>query len=84
MCSAMGPEVEENKGVTFRSVWKIIGLKCIALGRVEMKSMVKEVGGGDARQAVSCKALTTLRTGPLNCLNARSRRLTFRHRASCI
>jgi len=26
----------------------------------------------------------TLRTGLLNCLNARSRSLTFRHRASCI
>ena len=26
----------------------------------------------------------TLRTGLLNCLNARSRDLTFRHRASCI
>ena len=28
--------------------------------------------------------LNTLRTGLLNCLNARSRGLTFRHRASCI
>ena len=27
---------------------------------------------------------STLRTGLLNCLNARSRGLTFRHRASCI
>ena len=26
----------------------------------------------------------TLRTGLLNCLNARSKGLTFRHRASCI
>ena len=29
-------------------------------------------------------SLNTLRTGLLNCLNARSRGLTFRHRASCI
>ena len=28
--------------------------------------------------------LNTLRTGLLNCLNARSRSLNFRHRASCI
>ena len=28
--------------------------------------------------------LNTLRTGLLNCLNARSRGLNFRHRASCI
>ena len=28
--------------------------------------------------------LNTLKTGLLNCLNARSRGLTFRHRASCI
>ena len=28
--------------------------------------------------------LNTLRTGLLNCLNARSQGLTFRHRASCI
>jgi len=28
--------------------------------------------------------INTLRTGILNCLNARSRGLTFRHRASCI
>ena len=34
-----------------------------------------------------CKILSsvnTLRTGLLNCLNARSRGLNFRHRASCI
>ena len=31
-----------------------------------------------------CTVLNTLRTGLLNCLNARSRGLTFRHRASCI
>jgi len=48
-----GPEVEENIGVTFRGVWQMKGLKCIALGWVGMKSMVKEVGGGDSRQAVS-------------------------------
>jgi len=30
------------------------------------------------------KVVNTLRTGLLNCLNARSRGLTFRHRASCI
>ena len=28
--------------------------------------------------------INTLRAGLLNCLNARSRGLTFRHRASCI
>ena len=28
--------------------------------------------------------IKTLRTGLLNCLNALSRSLTFRHRASCI
>ena len=28
--------------------------------------------------------VNTLRTGLLNCLNARSRGLTFRHRASCV
>ena len=30
------------------------------------------------------KLFNTLRTGLLNCLNARSRGLTFRHRTSCI
>ena len=30
------------------------------------------------------KSVNTLRTGLLNCLNARSRGLTFRHCASCI
>ena len=33
---------------------------------------------------VSTVALNTLRTGLLNCLNALSRGLNFRHRASCI
>jgi hypothetical protein len=56
----VGPEVEENIGVTFSGVWLMKGLKCIALGRVGMKSMIKEVGGGDARQAVSGKALNPL------------------------
>ena len=36
------------------------------------------------RHAISCLVINTLRTGPLNCLNARSRVLNFRHRASCI
>jgi len=31
-----------------------------------------------------CSVLNTLGTGFVNCLNARSRGLTFRHRASCI
>ena len=35
----------------------------------------------DARYTLD---INTLRTGLLNCLNARSRGLTFRHRASCI
>jgi len=33
---------------------------------------------------ISTPPLNTLRTGLLNCLNARSRGLTFRHRAICI
>ena len=33
---------------------------------------------------LNSKLFNTLRTGLLNCLNARSRGLTFRHRASCI
>ena len=32
----------------------------------------------------SLSPVNTLRTGLLNCLNARSRGLIFRHRASCI
>ena len=35
-------------------------------------------------QKESFPELNTLRTGLLNCLNARSRGLTSRHRASCI
>ena len=38
----------------------------------------------DTVRVICCFALNTLRTGLLNCLNARSRGLTFRHRASCI
>ena len=34
--------------------------------------------------AVLPNRLNTLRTGLLNCLNARSRSLTFRHRGSCV
>ena len=36
------------------------------------------------RENKRTNVLNTLRTGLLNCLNARSRGLTFRHRASCI
>ena len=35
-------------------------------------------------KSVEDMQLNTLRTGLLNCLNARSRGLTFRHRASCV
>ena len=37
-----------------------------------------------AQKTEICLRCNTLRTGLLNCLNARSRGLTFRHRASCI
>ena len=42
--------------------------------------------GGSYREVYMACDLTinTSRTGLLNCLNARSRGLTFRHRASCI
>ena len=39
---------------------------------------------GTARLVHTNTCFNTLRTGLLNCLNARSRGLTFRHRASCI
>jgi len=45
------------------------------------------VGGVASRRQISCVcglSVNTLRTGLLNCLNARSRGLNFRHRASCI
>jgi len=35
-------------------------------------------------QLTIIELVNTLRKGLLNCLNARSRGLTFRHRASCI
>ena len=37
-----------------------------------------------SESVVAIQYINTLRTGLLNCLNARSRGLTFRHRASCI
>ena len=37
-----------------------------------------------ATNSLQCDYFNTLWTGLLNCLNARSRGLTFRHRASCI
>ena len=46
---------------------------------------LEEIGGGaESKTGVSRLNVNTLRTGLLNCLNARSRGLTFRHRASCI
>ena len=37
-----------------------------------------------SKSVATSREVNTLRTGLLNCLNARSRGLTFRHRASCI
>lgn len=80
--------MEENKGVTFRGVWQMKGLKYIALGWVGMKSMVKEVGGGDARQAESQKALrrgsdirkcTSSRGRVLSVLQGVNKKLLFLH-----
>jgi len=42
------------------------------------------IGKHCLQTAVLRVLFNTLRTGLLNCLNARSRGLTFRHRASCI
>ena len=47
--------------------------------------MARACAGSLLTAAIERSALVnTLRTGLLNCLNARSRSLTFRHRASCI
>ena len=53
-----------------QNVGKIATLRCV----LSQNSAVLKSGVG----------VNTLRTGLLNCLNARSRGLTFRHRASCI
>ena len=49
---------------------------------------IKDIPGASHMTPAQIEAPTcfinTLRTGLLNCLNARSRGLTFRHRASCI
>ena len=52
------------------------GICCVADGH----SLVS----GEIISECVCWLVNTLRTGLLNCLNARSRGLTFRHRASCI
>jgi hypothetical protein len=63
------------------------GPKCIALGRVRMK-MVNEVGGSDARQKVTLKALkrgsdfrncTSSRGRVLSVLQGVNKRLLFLH-----
>ena len=46
-------------------------------------SKINESSKNDSNQ-LYINHINTLRTGLLNCLNARSRGLTFRHRASCI
>ena len=47
-------------------------------------TMVEYASEGFCGRPVLSDALNTLRTGLLNFLSARSRGLTFRHRASCI
>ena len=49
--------------------------------RLRKLLLLKKDSGPSARRQVF---VNTLRTGLLNCLNARSRGLTSRHRASCI
>ena len=56
------------------------------LGLLNVKFLLHvSVFFGHPREGIKqTKPINTLRTGLLNCLNARSRGLTFRHRASCI
>ena len=52
--------------------------------RVEMCARTATVGPAKCPVPQSYCHFNTLTTWLLNCLNARSRGLTFRHRASCI
>ena len=59
-------------------------LKKEGLDRTVSKTRFVRGCGRGRRRKQPLDDLNTLRTGLLNCLNARSRGLTFRHRASCI
>ena len=61
--------------------------KRVKPGNLPMKMVLLRISGSKKKKTphfVSFQIFNTLRTGLLNCLNARSRGLTFRHRASCI
>ena len=52
--------------------------------KATLKCTYSELHGYGVRHVIDPLYLNTLRTGLLNCLNERSRGLTFRYRASCI
>ena len=55
--------------------------------RLQLKQVFAYLGDGSDASCcgfVGLPSVNTLRTGLLNCLNALSRGLTFRHRAFCI
>jgi hypothetical protein len=69
--------------------WRPVGrIRCRLEGNIKMGQQVRErevwTGLDLGHDRDRWRTLNTVRTGFLNCLNARSRGLTFRHRASCI
>ena len=73
----------EDNYVRIAEKGKRIILKCILKNRMWMCELTVTVSEQDPVNGC-CKPVNTLRTGLLNCLNARSRGLTFRHRASSV
>ena len=67
-------------------VGNILRRNCLLKQVIEVKieKRMEVTGKRGRRRKHILDKLNTLRTGLLNCLNARSRALNFRHRASCI
>ena len=62
--------------ITTKSYYDLVHLQLIRMDKIALLKYLEV--------SFHSVLLNTLRTGPLNSLNARSRGLTFRHRASCI
>ena len=60
------------------------GHYCLVARLLELWKISKVVAERCEHQGLVQQTVNTLRTGLLNCLNASSWGLTFRHRASCI
>ena len=84
ICGTVRKHLKKTRTDTQMKFYKVVARPTLLYGSEIWVTTKRHMTRLEAAEMRFLRSVNTLRTGLLNCLNARSRGLTFRHRASCI